>query len=259
MVHGVEVWDIPRGFRPFMIRSCDRIMCVSEFTRSKLLKWPGISPRQCVTLNNCLDPYLKPPVKKASGRTIRESLGFHDRDILMFTLARLRSAERYKGYDRVMNAMAILKDEFPDLKYVIAGHSDQTEEIYIRSLINEKRLQGRVLLSGFINEDELAEYFAAMDFYIMPSTGEGFGLVFIEALHFGLPVIAGNRDGSADAVDNGRLGILADPYSVESIASAIRTMIHSRDKFQPSPIAIEARFGYAAYRPKLFDLLSLQT
>jgi glycosyltransferase involved in cell wall biosynthesis len=254
-VHGIEVWDLPRGYRSSMLGSCDTIICVSEFTRNRLLKIQGIDPDRCVVLNNCLDPYLPDPITNSGGSKIRSFLGLEQGDTLMFTLARLHSSERYKGYDRVIRSLASLKEEFPRLKYVIGGQADDTEHAYILDLVKQNQLDGRVVLTGYLNDNDLADYFAAMDFYVMPSTGEGFGLVFVEAMHYGLPVIAGDKDGSVDAVDGGRLGLLVDPYNDQSLVSAIRTMAQDRERFRPLREKVDDRFGYASYRSSLFRLI----
>jgi len=254
-VHGIEVWDLPRGYRSRMLGSCDAIFCVSEYTRNKLLKIQGVEPDRCVVLNNCLDPYLPDPLTKYEGDKIRDFLGLGQGETLMFTLARLRSSERYKGYDRVIRAMACLKEEFPHLKYVIGGQADDAEEAYIRDIVNENQLEGRVVLLGYVSEDDLAGYFGAMDFYVMPSTGEGFGLVFVEAMHYGLPVIAGDKDGSLDAIDRGRLGLLVDPFNEQSLVSAIRKLAQDKERFRPQRERVHDLFGYASYRSRLYGLM----
>ena len=70
-------------------------------------------------------------------------------------------------------------------------------------------------LLGRLHGQELLDYYRLADVFVMPSTGEGFGIVFLEASATGLPVIAGNRDGSVDALAEGRIGTLVDPDDVD--------------------------------------------
>ena len=84
-----------------------------------------------------------------------------------------------------------------NVKYLIAGSYDDTEKIFIESLMTELNLDKRVILAGYIPDEEVAEHFVLSDCYVMPSIKEGFGIVFIEAMFYGKQVIAGNADGHA--------------------------------------------------------------
>ena len=74
---------------------------------------------------------------------------------------------------------------------------------------------------GQVARQELPDYYRLADVFVMPSTGEGFGIVFLEASAADLPVIGGNRDGSVDALAEGRIGTLIDPDDVHGLVEAI--------------------------------------
>jgi phosphatidylinositol alpha-1,6-mannosyltransferase len=78
-------------------------------------------------------------------------------------------------------------------------------------------------LLGEVAGRNLPAYYRLADLFVMPTTGEGFGIVFLEASAVGLPVIGGNRDGSVDALAEGRIGSLVDPDDVTGLAEAIIT------------------------------------
>ena len=80
---------------------------------------------------------------------------------------------------------------------------------------------------------------------------EGFGIVFIEAMHYGLPVIAGNRDGSADALNNGKFGQLINPDDHKEIANAIEKIINNKNAFKPNQKELMDKFSYAVYKENL--------
>ena len=94
------------------------------------------------------------------------------------------------------------------------------------------------------------------DLYVMPSTKEGFGIVFIEAMYYGLPVIACNKDGSADALLNGKLGLLIEPNSAREIELAVNKIINNVDAYKPNHNLLMENFGYDAYKKKLDKILS---
>ena len=87
-----------------------------------------------------------------------------------------------------------------------------------------------MVFAGQVADAELADYFALADVFAMPSTGEGFGIVFLEAAASGLPVIGGNRDGSVDALAEGRIGRLVDPHSREDIEAAVVEALEGRHR-----------------------------
>jgi glycosyltransferase involved in cell wall biosynthesis len=89
----------------------------------------------------------------------------------------------------------------------------------------------------------------------MPSKKEGFGIVFIEAMHYGLPVIAGSIDGSADALCNGRLGVLVNPDDQVEINNALQKVIAQKEKYLPNRELLMQHFSYAAYKSKLSQLV----
>ena len=89
-------------------------------------------------------------------------------------------------------------------------------------------LIGRVVFTGFVPESEKADHFRLADAFVMPSRGEGFGFVILEALACGIPVVGSNIDGTREALMNGRLGQLVDPSNVQEIRSAILAALAER-------------------------------
>jgi len=79
----------------------------------------------------------------------------------------------------------------------------------------------RVIFAGRISEEEKADHYRLADIYVMPSSGEGFGIVYLEAMACGIPVIGSKIDGSRDALRNGRLGILVNPTDGAELCEAI--------------------------------------
>src|SRR5437588_1599173 len=133
--------------------------------------------------------------------------------------ARVSSSERYKGYDQVLRAMTIIRKRFPQVRYILGGRGP--DQLRIEALIKELDLVNNVSLAGYVPDHELRSHYNLCDVFAMPSKGEGFGIVFLEAMACGKPVVAGNKDGSLDAVLNGQIGALVDPDSVDDICLAL--------------------------------------
>ena len=114
-----------------------------------------------------------------------------------------------------------------------------------------------VIFTGYIANEELANYFSIADLYVMPSLKEGFGIVFIEALFYGLPVLAGNKDGSVDALANGEFGFLVDPDDQEEIYAGIRALLLDKNRYRPSRQRVLDRFSFEGYKGHLKEILEL--
>ena len=250
IAHGIEVWSIPLGYKKKMLLACDVIICVSEFTRQKVSEITELKKVKLSVINNCIDPFLNNHKSTDAIGLLRKRYGVLPEEKIMFTLTRMDANERYKGYDRVIEAMAGLTNLYPTLKYVIGGSYDETEKIYIDEILHKFNMKDKVVFTGFIKNEELKDHFLMSDLYIMPSYGEGFGIVFIEAMYFGLPVIAGNKDGSVDALLNGELGILVDPMNVEEIKSAIEKVMKDTGKYIPDNKLLLDNFGYQQFKNK---------
>jgi len=256
LAHGIEVWSLPLGIKKKMLNACDEILCVSQFTKDEMIKLHGDVSKKYSVLNNCLDPFL--PILSSQNYSIdlRNKYGFTPSDKILFTLTRMDATERYKGYDRVLQAMALLIKEMPDLKYIIGGSYDEIEKKKIDELIYELGLKDNVVITGFISDENLKDYFLMSDVYVMPSYNEGFGIVFIEAMYYGLPVIAGNKDGSVDALLNGKLGTLIDPMDIEALKNTIEDNFELNKKVKVDTDVLMANFGYEVYKEKINWILN---
>lgn len=210
-----------------------------------------------MVFHNSLDPYFQISPQPKILDHLKEKYQIEKADQVLMTLTRLVSSEKYKGYDKVIQAMAHLKPQHPRLKYFILGKYDKIESERILQLVKQYGLEQAVFLTGFVPDDAISSHFALADVFVMPSQKEGFGIVFIEAMACGLPVIAGNVDGSVDALHHGELGILVNPHELDEIEQAI---LHYREHplaQQPEVLRekVQTYFGYPHYKEELRKLL----
>ena len=256
LAHGIEVWDRLPGWKKWMLGRCDLILPVSQFTKDKMVALHGLPENKLQVLNNCLDPFLERPLQAGRQAGLLERYGLQAGDKILLTVARMADTEVYKGYDKVIQALPLLVDAYPDLRYLLVGSYGKKEKGRLDNMIRQQGLEGRVIFAGFVADEELAAHFNLADIFIMPSEKEGFGIVFIEAMFYGKPVIAGNIDGSVDALRNGELGLLVDPGNVEEIAAAVKKILANAGKFLPDADKLQAHFGYTAYKRKLSEFLN---
>lgn len=253
--HGIEVWKPLSFIRKKMLNRCDKILAVSEFTKKKLIELSAVQADSILVLNNCLDPFLPPPHPGKDPR-LMQRYGLEKSNIVLLTLTRLSSKELYKGYDHVLYSLKNLKIKYPGIKYLIAGRYDDGEKKRLDTIIQNASLTGDVIFTGYIPDEELAALFSLGDVYVMPSKKEGFGIVFIEAMYYGLPVIAGNKDGSADALHNGKLGLLVDCDSETEIETAIEKVIQNRDLYKPDKDLLNRLFSFGTYKNKCASIIA---
>jgi glycosyltransferase involved in cell wall biosynthesis len=251
IAHGIEVWEPLPAWKKAMLRSLDLILPVSRFTKKKMLELYGLEEQKLVVVNNCLDPFLPKPIKKEKSVQLLEKYGLEKEARVILTLTRLSFSERYKGYDEVLMAIKALQHEEPNFRYLIVGKYDEEEKARLDRLIMQQGLENRVIFAGFIPDEELADHFNLADAYVMPSSKEGFGIVFIEALYYGLPVIAGNVDGSVDALGNGKLGLLVNPDQSNEIKVALQQVLSKKKTFAPSAEEVMNRFSFGVYKQRL--------
>jgi glycosyltransferase involved in cell wall biosynthesis len=128
-------------------------------------------------------------------------------------------------------------------------------------LVADLGVQDAVIFAGFVPDEELSEYYNVCDLFAMPSKGEGFGIVYLEALACGKPVLAGNKDGSRDALDDGELGLLVDPDNAAEIASetirVLRRQHSHPNLFRPEFLRqrVVELFGFETFKRRLANQL----
>ncbi|MDQ2719727.1 MAG: asparagine synthase (glutamine-hydrolyzing) [Bacteroidota bacterium] len=255
ITHGIEAWEPMTGLRKDMLFKCDKILSVSKYTKGVITKLNSFPEDKIQVINNCLDPFLDEPDKQEKNYHLLKRYGLQPEDIVLMTLTRLATRERYKGYDIVIESVQKLIETHPHLKYLIVGKYDNEEKSRLDNMIEESGLKDHVIFTGFVPDEELAGHFKLADIYIMPSEKEGFGIVFIEAMYYNKPVIAGNTDGSTDALLDGRLGLLVNPKSLEEVTVAITSMISNKAQYLPDRKLLMDNFSYPVYKEKWRKIL----
>ncbi len=218
MLHGVDAWQpTERRLNNFLTRKVDAIIVVSEITRQRFLKWANIKRQAKIfILPNAVELAEYGPGPK--NQDLLTKYGLTGKIILM-TLSRLESQEKYKGFDEIIDLVPILLKKIPNLAYLIVGDGNDRPRLEAKA-----RLLGvgdQVVFAGFIPEAEKADHFRLADVFVMPGRGEGFGIVFLEALACGIPVVGSKLDGSREALRQGTLGVLVDPDRPDDIQAGI--------------------------------------
>jgi len=229
-IFGCESW-VPSTSRLSnrLTRRVDAIVSISETTKERFLRWSGVQAEKVFILPNAIHLELYGQVSEKNSALLRR-YGLEGRVVLM-TLGRIAAEERYKGFDEILEILPELAVTVPNIMYFVAGSGTDLQRLIEKA--SYLGVSDRVVFAGMIPEAEKAEHFRLADVFVMPSYGEGFGFVFLEAMACAVPVIGSKTDGGRDALREGQLGELVDPNSPEEIISAIQNAL-SRPKVIPN-------------------------
>lgn len=192
--HGIEAWPRPSRSIRWATEQADLVLAVSRYTRARVLSWAAIEPERVAVLPNTVSACFTPGDRSAARR--RFSLG--DQRVLL-TVGRISGKERYKGQDRVIEAIPALLAAGHDVLYLVAGDGDDLPRL--QRLAIATGVSERVRFLGAVPDGDLPDLYRAADLVVMPSTGEGFGITYLESMACGTPAlglaIRGDRDALA--------------------------------------------------------------
>ena len=253
-IHDVEVGRLRGRGRLAGLRDADRLIAVSRHTSRALSVFEPLAAGRTTVLPNAVRDRFRP----GGGGAVRRRLGL-DREPMLLTVARYDPGQRHKGYDLVVRALPAVLRRRPDVRYVLVGQGGDLARV--RGLARGLGVDHAVVCAGAVADDALPAWYNACDLFVMPSRLEGFGIVFIEALACGKPVIAGDRGGARDALLDGRLGRLVDPDDAGQLAEAILEFVTGRAPAaltDPETLSRECvrHFGFAAFEGRVQDLIA---
>lgn len=256
--HGIEVWRPLKGLKKRLVEVADEIIAVSAFTKSELVKRHDIVAERIKVIPNALDPYFViPEIKENHKNTIRAQYQIPVDAPLFFALTRLKNSEQQKNYDLVIQAIAALKDEGIAAYYMLGGKYEDAEYQRIQDLAISLNIQKQIILTGFIADEAISNYYQAADAFVLPSEKEGFGLVFIEAQACGLRVIAGNQDGSKETFTEGFSGYTININELDSLKKHLKKIVHKPDLQTKKAIqeSVIKGFDYHIFKNQIEKLL----
>ena len=140
----------------------------------------------------------------------------------LFFLSVLDRFHGYKGLKYLLEALKIVKKEIKDVKLTVGGRGELAE--YYKRISNSLGLEDNVDFVGHIPESELVEHYNRSELFVLPSFSaeqEGFGIVLLEAMACGLPVVTTEIVGLADEIESERAGLIIHPKDIDSLANAI--------------------------------------
>ena len=244
VAHGIEVWRPYTRLEKLALRGARRILCVSDFTRREMQQRIALPESRFVVVPNALDPLFDQVLADGapgSGAPV------------ILTVARLDARERYKGVDHLIEAMPAVRQTVPAARLHIVGSGSDLPRL--KELAARLGVTGTVEFAGVVDDEHLRAAYRDCALFALPSSGEGFGIVFLEAMAHGKPCL-GARAGAVPEILDGTSGALVDPGDIRQIATQLVWAL--QHQWNPKQIkARAAQFGYPVFREQLQRVLAV--
>jgi len=283
-LYGIEVWRRLSGARSRALRRATVRVATSRYTLDEARQANGeIGPVEVLPL--CLEE--RPPAG-----VVDRGLLDHAGQGYLLIVGRMVTTERYKGHDQLLQALARLQADgnvHPRLqadgnvpprleadgnarprlqaagyvppRLVIAGDGDDRPRL--EALAVSLGIAAQVLFTGFVSEATLTELYARAAAFVMPSRGEGFGLVYLEAMRAAKPCVAARATAAAEIVVDGETGLLVDPLDPVEIAASLARLLGAPELARALGEAgrrrLEQLYSPRRFRERLWPLLDRLT
>jgi phosphatidylinositol alpha-1,6-mannosyltransferase len=245
VLHGIEAWT---GLRRLERAACRRAWKLAAVSAHTVQRFRDANPDLAALPIEVCAPGLPAPAAAEAAPVP---------GLYALIVARMRSAERYKGHDQLLEVWPRVLAKVPDARLVIAGGGDD------RARLEQKAvglgLANAVRFEGVVGEGRLQALYRDAAVFVMPSPNEGFGLVYVEAMRSGVPCIV--APGAAEEiVEHERMGLVVRSGDRGSLESALVRLLLGRDERARMGVAARSachRFTAEAFRVRLAALLQL--
>lgn len=252
LTYGKEAWEpLAPKYRNALAKA-EWIWTISRYSRDRTSANNNLDRQKFELLPCAIDGKVFTPGPK--NQELVQAYQLENAKVLM-TVARLWSGDIYKGVDVTIRALPKIAHAIPNVKYLAIGRGDDRPRL--EKLAADLGVSDRVIFAGFVPNEALVDHYRLADAYIMPSQ-EGFGIVYLEAMACGVPVLSGDNDGSADPLQDGRLGWQVPYRDPEAVAIACIEILQGGDRrCQGSWLREQALsgFGKPAFTQRLAQLL----
>jgi len=250
-LHGIEAWGPLALADRGVVAGAVLRLANSAYTADRVRQaHPDIGP-----IVVC--PLAVPPrwngTPAAARPTVRDRIGLH----AVVVVARMSAAERYKGHDALLEAWPAVVARQPDAQLVIVGGGDDLPRLRQKAVA--LGVDPRVIFTGFVDAQELTGIYERAAVFAMPSRGEGFGLVYLEAMEHGLPCIGSIHDAAREVIEDGVTGCLVDQGDSRGLADRLVHLLTDDDRRRAMGEAarrrVRARFTAERFSASLNDAI----
>ncbi|HVM75892.1 MAG TPA: glycosyltransferase family 4 protein [Candidatus Saccharimonadales bacterium] len=222
--HGVEVWEPLSRNRRKALQRATLVLAPSRATADFVISLQGVAAERVRVLPWALDPDFE---TRLVGIGLAQLPADFPKGRVILAVGRWLATERYKGMDTLIQAMPRLLLRWPDVQLAIVGSGDDRD--WLENIAKVSGVQRHVHLLSGISYAELSACYAAAEIFALPSRGEGFGFVYLEAMARAKPVIGGAHGGAPEVIRDGDTGYLVSHGDVMQLATSLDTLLSSPD------------------------------
>ena len=249
VLHGIEAWQRVDWSDRVAIRDASAVVTTTQFTALEFCRHNEVPFRRMRIIPLAVSESAieeSGPVQASHGDPLR-----------VLTVTRMTLADGYKGVDTLIDAVGRVKARNIGITLEIVGTGDEVPRLKRRA--EGLNLNGAVTFAGAVPDEELGRSYRACDVFALPSAGEGFGIVFLEAMRYGKPCIGGNHGGTPEVISHGNTGYLVRHGDVESLSRCLTTLAASPElrlaMGQKAAHAVRTRYLFTHMQSAWFSLL----
>lgn len=237
-----------------VVAAADRVICATEHEKSLLVHLYGAEPERIEVVPLGVDIERFRPLDKEDAR---RELGFKDEKIILF----VGRIEPLKGVDILINAAAMLESDVECSVLIVGGDdSSKMQVAQLQGLASDLGIEHRVAFAGAVDHEKLPLFYNAADVCVVPSHYESFGLVAVEAMACGVPVVASRVGGLTGTVRDGETGYLIPWLCPEPFAERIEMLLENeslRRNLGEAAREVVTRYRWENVAGRLLDVYAL--
>ena len=250
-LHGIEAWEPLEGSRLKVVRDATLRVANSRYTATRVAAAnPEIGSIEVCHL--ALESRIGREPSNVGVSFLKQI-----RPDSVLIVGRMSSTERYKGHEQLIQAWPRVQRAIPDAQLIVIGTGDDAPRL--QQLTENQGVSRGVLFTGPVTDDVLQAIYDRVALFAMPSRGEGFGIVYLEAMRHGLPCIASTNDAAQEIVLDNETGYLVDQQDIEGIATRVVKLLADpplRRRLGYNGLQrLEADFSFEAFSSRIGQLL----
>ena len=250
VMYGIDAWQQLSGLRLHALQHADFLISISEHTKQEAVRINALDENRIVLLPNAVDGPVRDPIASA---TRSQSVP----GTRLLSVCRLDQSERYKGVDTVIEVLPEMVKRIPGIQYTVVGGGSDLQRH--QEMAERLGVGDRVDFRGFVDDETLQSCYRDCDVFVMPSAGEGFGFVFLEAMKCGKAVVAAKSGGAPEVVQDGITGRLVQYGDKAQLAETLIDLCLDQEERRRLGDAgyqrLQRKFTFPRFKQKLTEIL----